>query len=77
MYLKELYNLTDQEVLGSLEFDLRWQYAFDINVFEAHICIRSGIEATSSEANRLTGLKRSWTRGKIVSPCQAFSKPWP
>jgi len=36
--LKELYNLTDQEVLGSLEFDLRWQYAFDINVCEAHIC---------------------------------------
>jgi len=36
--LKELYNLTDQEVLGSLEFDLRWQYAFDITVSEAHIC---------------------------------------
>ena len=36
--LKELYNLTDQEVLGSLEFDLRWQYAFDINVSEGHIC---------------------------------------
>jgi|GEM_PF-5767341 len=26
--------------------------------------IRSGIEATISEMNRLTGLKRSWTRGK-------------
>ena len=36
--LKELYNLTDQEVLDSLEFDLRWQYAFDITVSEAHIC---------------------------------------
>ena len=36
--LKELHNLTDQEVLGSLEFDLRWQYAFDINALEARIC---------------------------------------
>lgn len=36
--LKEMHNLTDGEVLGSLEFDIRWQYAFDINAFEAHIC---------------------------------------
>ncbi len=36
--LKELDNLTDQEVLGSLEFALRWQYAFAINMFGAHIC---------------------------------------
>ena len=36
--LKELHNLTDLEVLGSLEFDLRWQYAFDINISEAHVC---------------------------------------
>jgi hypothetical protein len=36
--LKEMHELTDQEVLGSLEFDLRWQYAFDLNALEAHIC---------------------------------------
>ena len=36
--LKELHNLTDRELLGSLEFDLRWQYALDINVFDAHLC---------------------------------------
>lgn len=36
--LKEYHNLTDEQVLGSLEFDLRWQYAFDINVLESHIC---------------------------------------
>lgn len=36
--LKERHQLTDEEVLGSLEFDLRWQFAFDINVFEGHIC---------------------------------------
>jgi len=36
--LKEYHNLTDENVLGSLEFDLRWQYAFDINLFESHIC---------------------------------------
>ena len=36
--LKELHNLTDRELLGSLEFDLRWQYALDITVFDAHLC---------------------------------------
>lgn len=36
--LKELHNFTDEKLLGALEFDLRWQYAFDINLFEAHIC---------------------------------------
>jgi hypothetical protein len=36
--LKEYHNLTDQQVLGSMEFDLRWQYAFDINCVESHIC---------------------------------------
>lgn len=36
--LKEMHDLTDQEALGSLEFDIRWQYAFDINALEAHIC---------------------------------------
>jgi hypothetical protein len=36
--LKEYHNLTDEQVLGSLEFDLRWQYAFDINLLESHIC---------------------------------------
>ena len=36
--LKEIHNLTDLEVLGALDFDLRWQYAFDINAFESHIC---------------------------------------
>ena len=35
--LKEYQNLTDEQVLGSLEFDLRWQYAFDINALESHI----------------------------------------
>ncbi len=36
--LKEMHNLTDHEVLGSLAFDLRWQYAFDINALGAHLC---------------------------------------
>jgi hypothetical protein len=35
--LKEYHKLTDEQVLGSLEFDLRWQYAFDINALESHI----------------------------------------
>jgi hypothetical protein len=36
--------------------------------------IRSGIEATISEANRLTGLKRSWTRGKNRVRMSVFFK---
>jgi hypothetical protein len=36
--LKEYHHLSDEQVLGSLEFDLRWQYAFDINALESHIC---------------------------------------
>jgi len=36
--LKELHNLTDREVLGSLAFDLRWQYALDLNAVEAPVC---------------------------------------
>jgi len=32
--------------------------------FKGRYKIRSGIEATISEVQRLTGLKRSWTRGK-------------
>ena len=36
--LKEMHNLTDMEVLGALEFDLRWHYALDIHGLEAHVC---------------------------------------
>ena len=45
--------------------------------FKERYKIRSGIEATISEANRLTSLKRSWTRGKNALACRSFSKPWP
>ncbi len=36
--LKEHFNLSDEAMLGSLEFDIRWQHAFDINNLESHIC---------------------------------------
>jgi hypothetical protein len=32
--LKEMHNLMDREVLGALEFDLRWQYALDLHGWE-------------------------------------------
>ncbi len=35
--LKEWHNLTDAELLGSLEWDIRWQYALDINMDEADV----------------------------------------
>jgi hypothetical protein len=42
--------------------------------FKERYKIRSGIEATISEANRLTGLKRSWTRGKKRVSMSVFFK---
>jgi len=36
--LKEWHNLTDAELLGSLGWDLRWQYALDVNMDEAGVC---------------------------------------
>lgn len=38
---KEMFDMTDAELLGSLEFDLRFQYALDLNASEAHICQKS------------------------------------
>lgn len=35
--LKEMYNLTDQEALERLEFDLQWQYALGLTPEEAHL----------------------------------------
>jgi len=35
--LKEWHNLTDDQLLGSLEWDVRWQYALDTNMEEADI----------------------------------------
>ena len=37
LLLKELFDLTDQETLGALEFDLRWQHALDLTPEEAHL----------------------------------------
>ncbi|MBW1936967.1 MAG: transposase [Deltaproteobacteria bacterium] len=42
--------------------------------FKERYKIRSGIEATISEANRLTGLKRVWTRGKKRVRMSVFFK---
>ena len=42
--------------------------------FKERYKIRSGIEATISETNRLTGLKRSWTRGKARVTASTFFK---
>lgn len=42
--------------------------------FKERYKIRSGIEATISEAQRLTGLKRSWTRGRNRVTASTFFK---
>jgi hypothetical protein len=35
--LKEWFNLTDDEVLGQLEYNLQWQYALGVEPAEAHL----------------------------------------
>ena len=42
--------------------------------FKERYKIRSGIEATISEANRLTSLKRSWMCGKKCVSMSVFFK---
>lgn len=36
--LKEQYDLTDEQVIESLEFNLIWQHAFGVEPEEAHVC---------------------------------------
>lgn len=38
LLLKELSDLTDDEVIGDLDFDSRWWYAFDVEPGQAHVC---------------------------------------
>lgn len=38
LVLKEANDLTDEEALAALDFDLRWHYAFDLVPEESHIC---------------------------------------
>jgi hypothetical protein len=50
----------------------RWEQ--ETSVFKELYKIRSGIEATISEADRRTGLKRIWTRGKERVTMVTFMK---
>ena len=36
--LKEWHNLTDAEMLGAVQWDIRWQYALDVDLYQADIC---------------------------------------
>lgn len=38
LILKEVKDLTDEETLEALEFDLRWHYAFDLKPEESRLC---------------------------------------
>jgi hypothetical protein len=38
LVLKEANDLTDEEALGALDFDLRWHYAFDLAPEDSHVC---------------------------------------
>lgn len=38
LILKEMSDLTDEEALAALDFDLRWHYAFDLSAQELHLC---------------------------------------
>jgi hypothetical protein len=38
LLLKEMNDLTDEEALGALKFDVRWWYAFDLEVEDTQTC---------------------------------------
>jgi len=38
LLLKEMFDLTDEEALGEVEFDLRWQTALQLTPADAHCC---------------------------------------
>ena len=38
LLLKEMNDLTDDEAIGALDFDRRWEYAFEVEPDQAHVC---------------------------------------
>ena len=38
LILKDMFDLTDEEALGSVDYDLRWQMALNLTPEEAHCC---------------------------------------
>jgi hypothetical protein len=38
LVLKEMFDLTDEEALGSVDYDLRWQVALNLTPEDAHCC---------------------------------------
>jgi len=38
LVLKEMFNVTDQETLEQLEFNLQWQHALRLTSEQAHLC---------------------------------------
>lgn len=38
LVLQELNDMTDAEAMGALDFDRRWEYAFDVEPDQAHVC---------------------------------------
>jgi hypothetical protein len=41
LILKEMFDQTDEEALASLDFDVRWMYAFELQPHELHLCERT------------------------------------
>ena len=64
LLLKEMFDLTDDEALGALDYDLRWHVALDLEPEEAHTCqpeVRRGRGPAGAEApgRRFTNSARS------------------
>ncbi|MBI4371051.1 MAG: transposase [Elusimicrobia bacterium] len=57
LILKEMSDLTDEEALAALDFDLRWHYAFDCSSRELHLCQKTlhsfRVKLIASEKGRL------------------------
>ena len=48
LLMKEIFNLTDDEALEQLEFNLLWQHALGLAAEDAHLCQRATSTAARS-----------------------------
>jgi hypothetical protein len=67
LVLKEVWDLTDDEALGQLEWNLAWHYALDVTTEEAHTCQKTlhNFRARLLEDDQGAGLFESTTASLI------------
>jgi len=68
MILQQMHDLTDEQTVEPFCFNIQWYFALNINNF------RAGVEATMSEFDRRTGVKRLRVRGMKAVRFAVFMK---